>query len=556
MKKTLFLLILCIPAAAFSQDILLNSMRGELDRSFKVLKKQSPPVYYMSYYAEDSEKYIISASLGDIVIDNTLRSRGLNADVRVGSRKLDNTHEFKGSYDNALALQTYSMPLEDNEKAIKNVIWRATEEAVKMEQDRFLKVKTNAAVKTKSEDDSADFSKPVKKVDFYEPVKPQLIDTKAISEKVKELSSLMKGHDFILNSEVTFSSNVTNRYLVTSEGSNIVEGNALVRLFYNISTRNEDGMVLNVSNSYDGFNVGDLAGKDIIAADIKRDIEILKKLRNAPVVEPFTGPVILKNKASGVFFHEILGHRVEGHRQKSESFGQTFTKKINEQIVSPVISVYDDPTLSHFNGTPLRGYYKYDDDGVAAKKAVVIEDGVLKGFFMGRSPIKNFEESNGHGRKALGRRTVARMGNTIVKAKDPVSFEELKQKLKEEIKRQNKPYGLIIEDTSGGLTAIDRYAPQSFKVDISLVYKVYPDDREDELVRGVSVVGTPLLSFNKILAAADDDGVFNGTCGAESGWVPVSAVSPSILIGELEVEKIAKDSYSLPILKNPTGGKN
>jgi predicted Zn-dependent protease len=88
-----------------------------------------------------------------------------------------------------------------------------------------------------------------------------------------------------------------------------------------------------------------------------------------------------------------------------------------------------------------------------------------------------------------------------------------------------------------------------------VVYRVYADGRKDELVRGVDIVGTPLSCFAKILATGDDPAVFNGTCGAESGWVPVSAVSPSILVGEIEIEKRERAQDRLPILPSPLAAK-
>jgi len=85
------------------------------------------------------------------------------------------------------------------------------------------------------------------------------------------------------------------------------------------------------------------------------------------------------------------------------------------------------------------------------------------------------------------------------------------------------------------------------------VYRIYPDGRPDELVRGTDIVGTPLASFAKILATGDKPEVFNGYCGAESGNVPVSAVSPSILVSEIEIEKKAKSNDRPPLLPEPTG---
>jgi hypothetical protein len=124
----------------------------------------------------------------------------------------------------------------------------------------------------------------------------------------------------------------------------------------------------------------------------------------------------------------------------------------------------------------------------------------------------------------------------------------------EEAKRQGKPYGLFFEDISGGFTTTSRNSPQAFQVTPIMVYRVYVDGRPDELVRGVDLIGTPLTSFSKIVASNDKQEIFNGFCGAESGFIPVSAVSPSILTTQIEVQKKAKSSERPPILPPPPGG--
>ena len=224
---------------------------------------------------------------------------------------------------------------------------------------------------------------------------------------------------------------------------------------------------------------------------------------------------------------------------------------LGKPVTASFISVYDDPTLKRQGKTFLRGAYRYDDEGVAPSRLTLIEDGVLRNFLMSRMPIKGFPNSNGHARRSAGNDVVPRMGNTVVVASVTVPYDQLRVQLIEEVKRQNKPYGLVFEDISGGFTMTNRYMPQSFKVIPLLVYRVYPDGRPDEPVRGVDIVGTPLTSFTKIIAAADDVDVFNGSCGAESGWVPVSGVAPSILFSELEVEKKEKSSEKPPLLPPP-----
>jgi TldD protein len=176
---------------------------------------------------------------------------------------------------------------------------------------------------------------------------------------------------------------------------------------------------------------------------------------------------------------------------------------------------------------------------------------VLKTFLMSRSPTRGFTKSNGHGRCQPGLAPVSRQGNLVVTSSKQVSLDELRSMLIEECKKQGKEYGLLFKDISGGFTMTQRYMPQVFKVVPILVYRIFADGRPDELVRGVDIVGTPLTCFSKILCTADDVVPFNGMCGAESGMVPVSAVSPSILVEQIEIEKKHKAQDRPPILDAP-----
>ena len=285
-----------------------------------------------------------------------------------------------------------------------------------------------------------------------------------------------------------------------------------------------------------------------MAENVAKDLMALK---NAPLAEPYDGPAILSGRASGVFFHEIFGHRIEGHRQKGNTEGNTFTKRVNQEILPPFISVIDDPTVPKFGQTDLNGFYQFDEEGVPAQKVGLVENGILKNFLMSRSPIQGFPVSNGHGRASPGFSPVSRQGNLFVQTKQTVTNKRLREMLIEEVKKQGKPFGLFLADISGGFTSTQRFGTQSFQVNPIMVYRVYADGRPDELVRGVDLIGTPLTSFSKIIAADDKPEIFNGICGAESGWVPVSAISPAILVSQIETQKRAKSNRLLPILPPP-----
>jgi predicted Zn-dependent protease len=276
----------------------------------------------------------------------------------------------------------------------------------------------------------------------------------------------------------------------------------------------------------------------------------LHALKAAPVVEPFTGPAILSGRASAVFFHEVFGHRVEGHRQKSDFDAQTFKKQIGQQVLPEDFSVTFDPTLKRLGETELAGYYPVDNEGVKARRVVTVDKGILKTFLMSRTPLEGIAASNGHGRGQPGMAPVARQSNLIVQTARPRSHAELKAMLLEAIKQQHKPFGLYFKDIQGGFTITGRVIPNAFNVLPVMVYRVLPDGRE-ELVRGVDLIGTPLTAFSKIVAGDNQTEVFNGMCGAESGFIPVSAASPAVFVSQIEVQKKEKGAERPPLLPPP-----
>jgi predicted Zn-dependent protease len=247
----------------------------------------------------------------------------------------------------------------------------------------------------------------------------------------------------------------------------------------------------------------------------------------------------------------VFGHRAEGFRQKDINEGQTFARKVGEPILPKFLSIYDDPTERTLGKDILIGFYPFDDEGTPSERVTLVDHGVLRNFEMSRQPLTGFPVSNGHGRRQIGAQPVSRQGNLIVQSSLTVTNAELRKKLIEEIKRQGKPFGLLIDDIAGGFTFTGRGQPQAFQVQPLVVYKVYADGRPDELVRGVDIVGTPLVSLTKIVATGDTMETFNGYCGAESGSVPVSASAPAILITEMEVQKKETSTDKPPILPPP-----
>lgn len=529
----------------------LEAMRAELERSMEVLGKQDEPPYFLSYEVTDHQTITVAGAFGTLETSRASHSRLLDIDLRVGGLNLDNTHELRGGMRRfGRRFSRAQVPLEDDPEAIRAALWYHTDAAYKSAVERLTQVRTNVQVQVEEEDRSADFSRePTQK--YLEDSVILKLDRKAWERRIRRLTAMFADFEQIYAAQATLSAQVETRWYVNSEGSEIQISQPSYRLFLSAVSKAEDGMELPLYKSYFSFTAEGLPADEEVLDAARGMIEDLLALRQAPVIEPYVGPAILSGEAAGVFFHEIFGHRVEGHRQKRSSEGQTFKKQVGQRVLPETFSIHFDPTLRSHAGFELNGHYLFDNEGVKSRRVTVVENGVLQTFLMSRSPIEGFPSSNGHGRKQPGRQAVARQSNLLVEVSETVSPAELRQRLIEEIKSQDKPYGLVFENIQGGFTMTGRFIPNAFNVLPLKVYRVFPDGRE-ELVRGVDLVGTPLTAFRSIVTADDQIGIFNGICGAESGAVPVSAASPSILISLVEVQKKQKSQDRPPILPAPS----
>lgn len=549
----LFTLLTAPPAEAapVSKGTVLVALEQGVARSFGLLEeKGDPPPYFLSYHVSESEETQLSASRGAVRRRASSRSRVLDIDVRVGSYDLDSSRRLRGARSGQDRLRPVFLPLEDDVDALLAGLWLETDRRYRSAVERYLQVKADVAVKAAAEDSSADFSRetPTKLV---APLPAAGVLPAGSEERLRSLSLLLARESAVLDSEAALTVTTTRKWFASSEGGSVQHGHVTWRLTLYATTRADDGMDLYRFESFTARTPEGLPDEETLRKKVDSMTADLVALRAAPVLEPFTGPAILSGRAAGVFFHEIFGHRIEGHRQKDEGEGQTFTKMVGQRVLPEFLSIFDDPTRATSGGTDLNGAYLVDDEGVAAQRATVVEKGVLKGFLMSRTPVAGFATSNGHGRAQAGQRPVGRQANLLVEAAETVPETRLRELLLEECRKQGKPFGLLFADISGGFTFTGRFMPQSFKVSPILVYRVYADGRPDELVRGADLIGTPLVAFSRILAAGSDREVFNGSCGAESGWVPVSASSPSILTAQIEVQKKEKSSERPPLLPPP-----
>ena len=525
------------------QDV-FAPMEAEMARSLSRLRQDSfGPPYFLAYRLVDERRSDISASFGAVVSESSDQQRRLFVEVRYGDRALDNTDlSFRGWHGQAGATP----------EVLRENLWALTDDAYKNALSGYLEKKAKKITAYEAEK-LEDFTveAPTRHEEPQDAPGLERDRARALAER---LSSVFRRYPEIYESRATFELAWSRRYLLTSEGSRIAspEENVPSVLDLWAATRAADGMRLTSHRRFVLRKLADLPPEAELVKAAEGLAEELASQRRAEVQSPLAAPAILDPEMTGVLFHEALGHKLEGQRQRDPQQSQVFKDLVGKKVIPEFLSLWDDPTLPEFKGEPLHGYYKFDDEGVAAQKVVLVDHGTLKSFLMSRWPVKGFARSNGHGRADASMRPTGRMANLMVKADGAVTRAALKQKLLALTRKAGKPYGFMLLGAYGGENPNGRDSAQTLEVRPRLVYRVDAKTGEETLVRGVSMVGTPLLLLNRIVAAADDDTAANGFyCGAESGMVPVDQVAPSVLISEIELQRLPEDLARPPILPSP-----
>jgi len=561
MNKRIFVLLVCFIAGIFvsrSQDAEFQTLKTELNRNFSVLKNQPIPAYYIYLRLDEMQSISCMGSMGRLQIAprSSSPTHVLSACLRVGDKTLDNSHEIRssgyGGYQD-VRIGTDQIPYDNNPAVLKNSIWLALDDLYKQDAQIYEQVKTNINLRVEKEDKSPDFSDE-KAENYYEaPIAWEglRIQPSVWEDKVRKYSAIFNNNQDIVNGAAFLSASLVRKIFVDTEGREIAQNRISFQLALTAEALADDGMSLPLAKTWTAYSIDELPSDDEVIQAAKDMSQMLSNLKKAPVVESFTGPAILSPAAAGVFFHEIFGHRVEGSRLKQESDAQTFKKKIGELVLPKYLSVTFDPTLMYYQKTPLNGYYKFDDEGIRGQRVDVVQKGILKNFLMSRNPIQGFAHSNGHGRAQLGSAPISRQSNLLVESAQKFTQEELIKKLRKEAKAQGKPYAYYFKEVAGGFTNTNRYMPNAFNITPLVVYRIYTDGRPDELVRGVNLVGTPLAMFSQIEACGNENEVFNGICGAESGQVPVSCISPALLVKQIETQKRPKSQAQPQYLPKP-----
>ena len=563
MMRTLLsvLFVICgMNLCAQDNDRLLQTLKDEMNREYQQLRQQPVKPYFMSLRVNDFYRVSIQSNMGVTVTEDVQEGRTLTPQIRVGNPRLDN---FKLNTQGAANAQgrdiaPWVLPTNDNDvEGIRAGIWsevrRRYDFAVNVYRETQAKVSTNVA----DEDTAACFSTAPVEQYYEQPLSAaqKNIDMASWRDRLNKVTAVMAATPELQGGTATLNFEVSRQYIINTEGTCVVQNRIAARVMLTAQGMASDGMVLPVSFDYYATSLDKLPDAEVMMAKAKELVQRVTALMKAPVANPYTGPAILSGPASGVFFHEIFGHRLEAHRLKSG--GETFRNMVGKNVLPADFSVYCDPSLTDYQGKELNGHYRYDAEGVRSRRVDNIKNGVLNEFLLSRVPMDGFPQSNGHGRASDGHDAVSRQSSLIVETTAPQTEETLREMLRAEAKKQGKEYGYYFLTVTGGYTTTGQgNTMNSFNVSPVEVFRVYVDGRPDELVRGVDLIGTPLSMFSHIAAAGNEPTLFTGSCGAESGWVPVACVSPQIYVTQIETQRRKKAQQTPQLLPAPQNGQS
>jgi TldD protein len=517
------------PASSVSSndhgDAVLKAMLTELKRSQESLqlgKMQRP--YYIEYQVTEIQDNIADATLGALRTDQVNSGRLVRVVVRIGDYKQDSYFgEGMGAVD--------VMPTDNDEMALRRQIWLATDKAYKSALSGFTE-KEAALKNVQTENDLADFSqeKPAQSVRNLATLD---VDLDKWKQTLRATSDLFRSDPNLEMSSAMLNFRVLNRYFVNTEGTVSRNGKTIYTLLFSGSDQADDGMHLERSHGWVVAKPEELPKPDEIAKEAKQLIGSFSELKKAPLVEDdYRGPVLFSADATTSLLERLIVPNILGIRPDLGNPARTngeFASYYKGRVLSEAFTVVDDPKAKEIDHQTLAGSYDVDDEGVEAQKVTVIDKGVLTNYLLGREPIRDFPHSNGHGRTPLAGAPRPQISNLIFKAANSIPFEDLKKKLIQMCKDQGRPYGYYVETTGPQLSP-------------RLLWRVYVSDGHMELVRGAvfKQLDTRALRSD-IVATGTDNYVYN-----RSEPLPSAIVAPSILFGELEIQRANRTREKLP----------
>ncbi|MSV28816.1 MAG: hypothetical protein EXQ52_08725 [Bryobacterales bacterium] len=563
-------LALSTALSAQENDTILRAMRDELKRSLTIKFENLEKPYYIEYSLDDAESFGAVASVGGLISASPSRFRAPSVQVRVGSYNFDNTNYVGSGFGGRTEM---SPPLDDSYSVLRRYLWLATDSSYKSAVQTIARKRSALKNVTQSEV-IPDFSqaKPIRRID---PLRTEPFDREVWIGKTKALSAVATKFPGLTNSLVEFQAIRNVHYLITSEGSEVRTPENIMYVRARASAQAPDGMLMRDSAMFHALEFGQMPSD----ADMSRQIAVMAEnvlaLTKAPIEESYNGPILFEGQAAAQLFAQALGRNLALTRKPVTEPGRAggfasseLEGRIGARILPEWMDVVDDPTQKEWRGRALFGHYSVDMEGIAPEPLTLVEKGVLKNFLLTRRPVKSYRASNGRARMPgnFGANTAA-FGNLFIRVSESVTPAALKAQMLEICRTREKPYGIIVRkldfpssasfDEARRILGQATGSSQPLSLPL-LVYRVYPDGRE-ELVRGTRFKGLNARSLKDILAASNESYLFEfldnpapfAIMGAGSSISETAVIAPSVLIDDLELQKIEQEYPKLPIVPAP-----
>lgn len=533
---------------------LFSVMRAELGRSTSELTLPNAGApYYAAYWVADLDEHDIEATLGVLVSDSMLRTRFIRVETRVGSREFDNSNFVGvGSDDGEIVIREADLvtprvvPIDDDGPVLRRELWLATDAAYKAGVESLGKKRAHkqAEVALRPEPPSFSDQSSARVVVAEEPPMPAFDAPKL----ARETSAVFRKYAEVERSTAHVLASSSRRRFAASDGGFAVEPTRFTALEITCSARAKDGMLVERNAVLVGKGGGPPDERAAVE-EAKRLATDVTSLKTAEIADDYSGPVLFEGKAAAQLAFDLLGDSLSGTPAPmgNEALESPLSLKLGKRVMPKGFSVFDDPTISSYEGISLLGHYVVDDEGIQAERASLVEDGRLKGFLMSRAPREGVARSNGHGRSGLMGWARGRPANLIVRAKEGLSKRELRSRLAKTVREQGAAFGLVVTDLAPRVSASNGDAVPAPEV----IYRLSPDGKET-LLRGAQFTGMTVRDLREVIGAGRDLGVYSFVAESDGGLdVSVSVVAPSLLFEDIEVRGPTTPSKRPPVVPRP-----
>ena len=574
-------------------DHTLQAMRDEMSRSKTRLELTIPGVdqpvkpYYIEYRLLDLDVREVVGDFGALLTSTHTRSRFMNVSARVGDYQRDSSNFVSDDGFRGFIGPQGSVGIDRDYNSLRQDLWIATDQAFKEAAETYSRKQAYLNTLAR-QTDIDDFSR-AEPLNIIEPLITPDWTSRNWEQEARDSSATLRLYPELYETRVTYYLVFATEYLVTSEGTEIRTNRSFASIEAALNTLADDGVPLNHFYATYAPRPADLPAVDQVRASLNVSATELMSLRAAPSAQDYTGPVLFENRAAAPLLAEVLGPAMNGARPPisfSPVMEQLLTNlggksdwvtRVGARVLPTNVTLIDDPTLTSFQGHPLLGGYGVDEEGVRAQKVVLVKNGILKGELMSRRPGPDFGRSNGHGRAAFLSDAMPTMSNLIFSATDTISPAEMKKKFLDECRSEKLPYCIVVremdnpsisllhqEDFQELLASFGGGAGTGDRLPL-VVYRVYPDDGREEMIRGARIIGMNARALRNIAAIGNDDYVFNymqtqvagfagtafGAFGSAQNGIPASVVAPSLLFDEVEVRGARGEPQRLPLLSAP-----